>query len=160
MRRTVSPSSLHFARLRTAGGFTLIEVMIAVAVVSILTALAMPSMSEWVRRAARTDAQATLLQAATYLERRYAECNSYLVRDALTDPPCTVAMGALPAELLKSPTTGTTRYNITYTADSDQSYTIRAAPVQTDSRCGTLTINSSGARGFSGNGTVDYCWRR
>ena len=48
-------------------GFTLIEVMIVVAVVSILTAIAMPSYNEYIRRGHRADARAGLLQAAQWM---------------------------------------------------------------------------------------------
>jgi type IV pilus assembly protein PilE len=141
-------------------GVTLVELMVVAAVVSIIAAVAVPSYAEYARRTARSDAQMTLLQASTWLERRYVECNSYSVRDASTDPPCTTAMDSLPTELTRSPTTGTTRYTITLTIDSAQAYTIRAVPVIADSKCGTLTINGTGGRGESGTESIDYCWRR
>ena len=50
-------------------GFTLIELMIVVAVVSILSAIAYPSYAEYVRRGHRSDAKAGLLQAQQWLER-------------------------------------------------------------------------------------------
>ncbi len=50
-------------------GFTLIEMMIVVAVVGILTAIAIPSYSEYIRRGHRADARAGLLQAQQWLER-------------------------------------------------------------------------------------------
>jgi len=50
-------------------GFTLIEVMIAVAIVGILSAIAYPSYTEYIRRGHRADARAGLLQAQQYLER-------------------------------------------------------------------------------------------
>jgi type IV pilus assembly protein PilE len=141
-------------------GYTLVEMMIVVAVISILAAIAVPSYAEYARRTARSDAQLTLLQASTWLERRYVECNSYQKRDASTDPPCTTDMDALPTELTKSPKTGTTRYLITATIVSAQSYTISAVPVDADPKCGTLKIDSSGGREQSGTASVDYCWSR
>lgn len=161
MRSPVSQIRLR----RLTAGFTLVEMMVVAAIVSIVAAIAVPSYAEYARRTARSDAQLTLLQASTWLERRYVECNSYSVRDASTDPPCTTstATDELPLELSKSPTTGTTRYTITYTIDSAQAYTIRAVPVIADAKCGTLTINSTGGRGTSAGTTkdvVDYCWRR
>lgn len=141
-------------------GFTLIEVMITVAVVAIATAIAMPSYSEYRRRADRSDAQLVLLQAATWLERRYAECNSYTLRNAATDPPCTTAMGDLPAELQQAPASGTARYTVTLELTGTQFWTLRATPVTTDAACGTLTLNSVGQRARSGSQPFEYCWRR
>ena len=57
------------ASLRRTRGFTLIEVMIVVAIVGILSAIAIPSYSEYIRRGHRADARAGLLQAQQWLER-------------------------------------------------------------------------------------------
>ena len=54
---------------KTHRGFTLIEVMIVVAIVGILTAIALPSYSEYIRRGHRAEARAGLLQAAQWMER-------------------------------------------------------------------------------------------
>ncbi|MEG1454952.1 MAG: type IV pilin protein, partial [Comamonas sp.] len=50
-------------------GFTLIELMIVVAIVGILSTVAFPSYQEYLRRAARSEAKAGLLQAAQWMER-------------------------------------------------------------------------------------------
>ena len=54
---------------RHSSGFTLIEVMIVVAIVAILSAIALPSYTEYIRRSHRADARAGLLQAQQWLER-------------------------------------------------------------------------------------------
>ena len=64
---------------------------------------------------ARADAQSALLEAAQYLERIYSECNSYILRDASTTPPCTTSVSGLPTSLRVSPREGKKRYDITVT---------------------------------------------
>jgi type IV pilus assembly protein PilE len=58
-------------------GFTLIELMVVVAIVGILAAIAFPSYQESVRKANRTDAKASLLNAAQLLDRCFTERNAY-----------------------------------------------------------------------------------
>ena len=157
------PSSPPCVRPSHQRGITLIELLIAVTVVGILTAIAVPSYSEYTRRAARSDAQLTLQAAATWLERRYAECNSYIRINAATNPPCTTVLAKthLPAELTVSPSGGgTPRYRVDIYALTAQSYTLRARPVKDDPNCQTLQLLSTGLRSASGPAGADGCWRR
>ena len=72
---------------RCARGFTLIELMIAVAVIAILASIAVPSYRGYVERATRTDAHAGLMEAAGQLERCYTVNNSYASCTTITDSP-------------------------------------------------------------------------
>lgn len=58
-------------------GFTLIEVMITVAIIGIVSAIAYPSYTEYIRRGHRADARAGLLQAAQWMERAATATGSY-----------------------------------------------------------------------------------
>ncbi len=66
-----------YSRRRTATGFTLIELMITVAVVAILAAIALPSYQAYVRKANRAQAKADLVELAQMLERRHTVENTY-----------------------------------------------------------------------------------
>lgn len=63
-------------------GFTLIELMITVAIVGILVAIAYPSYMEYVRSAKRGDAQADLVELSQWMERQFTVNGLYTVSGA------------------------------------------------------------------------------
>lgn len=132
-------------------GFTLIELMIVVAIVGILSAIAYPSYAEYIRRGHRADARAGLLQAQQWLER------------------ASTATGVYPTSL---PTTltwagdATKRYTIGFQAgNTNAAFTLIATrktpgPQATD-RCGDFTVTHTGARDVANKAsstTKEECW--
>lgn len=143
-------------------GFTLIELMITVAVVAILAAIAYPSYLDQIRKSRRADAKAVLLETAQWMERFYTEHNCY----HRASPPCsnTTITVALPTYLAASPKEGATKYyNLSLSAVTANTYTLQAVPTgaQSSDGCKTLTLTNTGARGLAGSPTktVDECWR-
>jgi type IV pilus assembly protein PilE len=126
-------------------GFTLIELMIAIAIIGILSAIAYPSYRNYVIRGSRSAAQTQLLQLANVQEKIYLNSNSYAV--SITAAYNGTSAGGL------GYTTGQTRdgrYNLSInpTVAPTQSYTITATPVagSTQASDGNLTIASDGTR--------------
>lgn len=106
-------------------GFTLIELMIVVAVIAIISSIAYPSYQQYVDRAIVEDARAALLSTAHSLERCYSTNNSY-----------TGCVAVIPT--LDSRST----YNITYTVDGQ---TFDAFAGRQGGNCSLLSIDQTGA---------------
>ena len=161
--------------MRPARGFSLTELLIAIAVLGILTAIALPSYRSYVERTHRTVAKTALSEIASRQEsyatdhKGYASARSALgynlrgsaylnsqgaISSSTGDALYTLSLAALPssgglgdcAALNGSP--------------SARAYVIRAVPYsnRVDQTCGTLCIGSNGDRGASGG--ADNCWQR
>ena len=145
-----------------SAGFTLIELMITVAIVGIIAAVAVPSYQDHVRQTNRAAAKAALYENAQFMERLYSKNNQYdasVGADGRVNTPDDVAV-VLPNT--RSPTTGTAQYNISLqvVADTNNTFVLQAVPTGTmaGDTCGTLTLSNTGLQGAGGN--VASCWNR
>lgn len=141
----MSRSTSSLAKKLPSNGFTLIELMITVAVIGILASIAYPSYQEHVRKTRRSDAQAVMLENAQGLERFFASNNTYSGASLISD---------------KAPKEGATQYyGIAVGVSEDGlSYDLTATPAgaQVGDRCGNMTLSSTGAKGA----TMSDCWQR
>ncbi len=136
-------------RYGSHGGFTLIELMIVIMIVSILVSIAYPSYLNQMRSSRRAEGQTLLLEAQSKQERFYTENNSYA--NNMT------AMGYGN----NNEATENGWYNVSVSASSATTFTLSAAPQNDqakDAECATLTINHLGVKGESGTGTAADCW--
>ncbi|WP_373378275.1 type IV pilin protein [Cupriavidus nantongensis] len=131
---------------RAAAGFTLIELMITVAIAAILAAIAYPSYTEHVRKSRRTDAKTALLDLAARQERLFSTQNVY----SGTPAALGYAGQAFPVQIQSG---GQVYYQLTVVAGNPPtSYTATAAPVgaQAGDDCGSYTLNHLGLQGNTG----------
>lgn len=128
---------------RRIAGFTLIELMIVVAVIAALAAIAYPTYSSYVRKAARGQAKADLVELAQDAERYHTVNSDY---SGFTLP------------FTASPQQGQARYTLSIENQAATTFTLKATPTQVQQKdsCGTLTLNQAGAKTHS-SGDAD-CW--
>ena len=132
-------------------GFTLVEVMIVVAIVAILAAIAYPSYLNQLQDSRRAECTGAMMSLASAMERDFSRNNAY--RDITTSvPPLFATTCPLDA--------GTATYNLTVATPTATTFTITASPVgpQAGDPCGNLTLNQQLVKGFAA-GTIDRCWR-
>ena len=145
---------------RFPSGFTLIELMIAVAIVGILAAVAYPSYTEYVNKGRRAQLAAQMMSARQFMERYYTEKRMYPVnlefqKNFKNVPPEAVASKAF--------------YVLSLSARTASSYTISAtrSGVMQKDRCGTFTLDNFGRKGLLGYSpakfatpaaALEYCW--
>jgi type IV pilus assembly protein PilE len=152
-------------RVQGQRGFTLIELVIAMVIASILAAIAIPSYTSYIMKSRRTEAKSALLNLASLEERFYSTNNTYsstpsdLGYATTATPPFPVGTGyynitALTVTPAVAPANATS-------AGTPATYTITARPVPTnsqanDSGCTSFTITSGGVQTSTGSSTT--CW--
>lgn len=157
-------------------GFTLIELMIAVAIVGILASVALPNYREYVARARRTEAQAVLMTAQQWMERFYSENYRYdqnAAGTAVTDSSQFYARFSTSPP----PGEGNAAYNITIELPSDATakrnqYTLVATRTgsSANDKCGDFTLDQLGRKsikdstynssaGASKSEAIKNCWK-
>ncbi|MDG2518902.1 type IV pilin protein [Lysobacter soli] len=141
--------------VRTARGFTLIELMIVVAVVAILAGIAYPAYNEAVRKGRRGQAKADMIELMQLAE-RYRSVNG-----TFKDFGKPGGDGTLADAWGKSPRTGTQYYTIKATTHTVDALVLEAQPVagggQDKDKCKTLTIDATGKKDATGSDPIT-CW--
>ena len=138
---------------KSVTGFTLIELMIVVAIIGILAAVAIPSYNNYVLRGKRADGRAAVLDVLALQERFFSDNQRYATAVELN---------------LANYVTESGFYTVQVTRPTLQSVTVTATPQApfADPACHILSIDHTGARGAqpkAGTATtaiIQECWGR
>jgi type IV pilus assembly protein PilE len=139
-------------------GITLIELMVVVVIVGILASIAVPSYREYMLRANRIDAKASLLKLAAQQEKFYLQNNRYATNDELDAAP--------PGGLGISDVSTYEHFSLSIAEADAADFVARADALGTqvqDGECTTFAINAAGVK-FGGVAPIshdnnnDTCW--
>jgi len=131
-------------------GFTLIELMIVVAIIAIIAAFAVPAYNDYVTRSKRADGKAALLAMQLQQEKFRANNPTYGATAAAIGSPAVSTDGY---------------YNLSVAAATATTYTLVADPIealQNDPVCNNLTIDQDGVKNATGTAAdpATTCWQR
>lgn len=131
-------------RCSAAPGFTILELLVALAIVAVLLALALPGYQRYQQRAERAEALRQLLAAAACQERLRAESGYYDTTRCLDS-----ATGAAYALRYEPPA-----------RTASLTFRVIAEPTSAGQAgdCGSLSLDQAGTRGIGGDGRVGDCW--
>ena len=129
---------------QTQSGFTLIELMVTVAIVAILAAVALPAYRSHIRKSHRAEAQAFLMAVAARQQQFLVDTKAY--SNSLT----TIGV--------PTPSNVSASYDLSLTAPASTppTFTVTATPkqIQSSETCGTMSIDQTGTK----TAAVSGCW--
>jgi len=130
-------------------GFTLIEMMVVVAIMGILYSVALPSYSQYVQDARRADIQQEMLQQVAHLERQYTRLGGY--PDTSVIPTTDYYSFSYVPSVAAAATPGIENDSSTFTLTA----TPKSGTSQSDDECGAMGINHQGIT------TANFvrCWK-
>lgn len=165
--------------MKNIRGFTLIELMITVAIIGILAAVAYPSYTDSVLKGRRAQARTALLELMQQQERYMTQFNCYLpfttnasfaaTASAGCDGLSSSAPASVPFKVFAGENTASAVYHLTASACSaggsnqpiNECIQLTATPLQSDPKVGNLTITSNGVKACTGTASTTnkaLCW--
>ncbi len=131
-------------RKKNTNGFTLVELMITVAIVGILASIAVPMYGDYLMESRRTDAQVALMNMAALQERYYLQNNTYASNSDI--------------DQVGGSSTDRGYYTLSITSADASAFTLKASavsgkPQENDTACPAIYLSSTGAK------TPSECWK-
>jgi type IV pilus assembly protein PilE len=142
------------SRKHASSGFTLIELMVTVAIVTILATIAVTSYTSQIQKSRRTEAKTALLDLAGREERLFTTTNTYSSDEAF------LGYATAAGTPMTNMAFGNGYYTLT-AASTATTYLLTATPVGAqagDTACGSLSVNQLGVQAVTGTSTVATCW--
>ena len=133
-------------------GFTLMELMIVVAIIGILAAIAFPAYQSQAKKGNRAEGKSAVLKTAQALERYFTVNNTYVTN-----------LTTLGMPTFSGDDSAGSKYDLQIVpggAGITTSFTVKATPRFVDAECGTLTYTQAGQKGMelASESTVSKCW--
>ena len=143
------------AGAHSSAGFTLIELMVTVAIIAILSAVAYPNYTDRVVRTRRAAAAGCATELAQFMERVYATNVRYDVNPT--------AATVLPGVQCRNDLTASYTFAFAASQPTARTFTINATPsgaqATKDTKCATLSLDQANTKAISGTGTAAECWK-
>ncbi len=154
--------SFDRSNYRSMLGFTLVEVMVVVAIIGLLAAVGYPSYTAYVVRAKRAQAKSFLTQVASRQEQHYINAKTYTTNMTDLGYPASPffidtdgnALAATSTQVIYTISGGATNVLLDFTLTA----TPQGPQATQDSDCGNMTLTNTGAKGVSGTSSVNDCW--
>lgn len=143
-------------KFKSSEGFTLVEIMIVVAIVGVIAMIAVPSYQDTVRKSSRKMANATLIEVAGRQEQYFLNNKQYASDLTLLGFPANGFYIDKEGEETAASESGSV-YLVQISASTASSFTLQAVPQsgQSADTCGTLSYTNTGSR----TPTTDGCWQ-
>lgn len=139
-------------------GFTLIEVMIVVAIIGIISAVAYPSYLRYVTKSKRTECRTAIMQVMQQQERYFTQQNTYL---AFSKPTSDASAASISMRSMSGDTFAKSACLLSAAACSGSTIavcvTVTGEPVKTDAEVANITMQSDGTKGCTGTDQTK-CW--
>ncbi|MFZ2293483.1 MAG: type IV pilin protein [Polaromonas sp.] len=143
---------------RISSGFTLIELMIVVAIVAILASIAYPAYSNSILKGRRAEGRTALAELMQQQERYMTQNNAYY---AFSNAAGTTTPASVPFKTFSGDTPAKTAYYLSASACPSSTISecvqVSATPVKSDPEAGTLQVLSTGTKTCTGTKT-SVCW--